>query len=79
MRKKIRDFNYSLISKKTWNLEILDYIAAIYKKAGKQKMYLKKRPEEWEKLVEIAKIQITEALKCDWRYSYNKCKNKTIS
>lgn len=57
----MRDFNYSLISKKTWDSEILGYIAAIYKEAGKQEMYLKQRPKELEKLVEIAKIQSTEA------------------
>ena len=57
----MRDFNYSLISKKTWDSEILGYIAAIYKEAGKQEMYLKQRPEELEKLVEIARIQSTEA------------------
>lgn len=57
----MRDFNYSLISKKTWDSEILGYIAAIYKEAGKQEMYLKQRAEELEKLVEIAKIQSTEA------------------
>ena len=33
----------------------------IYKETGKQEMYLKQRPEELEKLVEIAKIQSTEA------------------
>lgn len=57
----MRDFNYSLISKKTWDSEILGYIAAIYKEAGKQEMYLKQRAEELEKLVEIAKIQSIEA------------------
>lgn len=36
-------------------------IAEIYKEAGKQEFYLKQRPEELEKLVEIAKIQSTEA------------------
>ena len=36
-------------------------IAAIYKEAGKQELYLKQRPEEIEKLVEIAKLQSTEA------------------
>ena len=36
-------------------------IAAIYKEAGKQELYLKQRPEELEKLIEIAKIQSTEA------------------
>lgn len=57
----MRDFNYSAISKKTWDSELLGYIAAIYKEAGKQEFYLKQRPEELEKLVEIAKIQSTEA------------------
>lgn len=57
----MRDFNYSLISKNTWDSEVLGYIAAIYKEVGKQEMYLKQRPEELEKLVEIAKIQSTEA------------------
>ena len=36
-------------------------IAAIYKEAGKQEMYLKQRPEELEKLVEIAKVQSTKS------------------
>ena len=44
-----------------WDSEILGYIAAIYKEAGKQELYLKQRPEELEKLVEIAKVQSTEA------------------
>lgn len=63
----MRDFNYSLISKNTWDSEVLGYIAAIYKEFGKQEMYLKQRPEELEKLVEIAKIQSTEdsnAIEC---------------
>ena len=40
---------------------MLGYIAAIYREAGKQEQYLKQRPEELEKLVEIAKIQSTES------------------
>lgn len=40
---------------------MLGLIAAIYKEAGKQEMYLKQRPEKLEKLIEIAKIQSTEA------------------
>ena len=57
----MRDFNYSKIRNQTWDSEILGYIAAIYKEAGKQELYLKQRPEELDKLVEIAKIQSTEA------------------
>lgn len=57
----MRTFNYSAIKNQKWDSDILSLIAAIYKEAGKQEMYLKQRPEELEKLVEIAKIQSTEA------------------
>lgn len=57
----MRQFNYSAIRDQKWDSEILGYIAAIYKEAGKQEMYLKQRPAELEKLVEIAKVQSTEA------------------
>ena len=57
----MRPFNYSNLSNQKWDSDILGYIAAIYKEAGKQELYLKQRPEELEKLVEIAKIQSTEA------------------
>ena len=57
----MRQFNYSKIREQSWDSEILGLIAAIYKEAGKQELYLKQRPEELEKLVEIAKIQSTEA------------------
>lgn len=57
----MRTFNYSKIKNQKWDSDILALIAAIYKEAGKQEMYLKQRPEELEKLVEIAKIQSTEA------------------
>lgn len=57
----MREFNYSLIKDKKWDSELLGLVAAIYKEAGKQEMYLKQRPEELEKLVEIAKVQSTEA------------------
>ena len=58
---KMREFRYSLIKDNKWDSELLGLIAAIYKEAGKQEMFLKQRPEELEKLVEIAKIQSTEA------------------
>ena len=57
----MREFNYSAIKSQKWDSEILSLIAAIYKEAGKQELYLKQRPEELEKLVEIAKVQSTEA------------------
>lgn len=57
----MREFNYSLIRNQKWDSDLLSLIAAIYKEAGKQELYLKQRPQELEKLVEIAKIQSTEA------------------
>ena len=57
----MRSFNYSAIREQKWDSEILGLVAAIYKEAGKQELYLKQRPEELEKLVEIARIQSTEA------------------
>ena len=57
----MRAFNYSKYREQKWDSEVLGLVAAIYKEAGKQEMYLKQRPEELEKLVEIAKIQSTES------------------
>ena len=57
----MRSFNYSKIKDQKWDSETLGLIAAIYKEAGKQELYLKQRPAELEKLVEIAKVQSTEA------------------
>ena len=57
----MRSFNYSAIRDQKWDSEVLSLVAAIYKEAGKQELYLRQRPEEMEKLVEIAKVQSTEA------------------
>ena len=56
----MRSFNYSAIRDQKWDSEILGLIAAIYKEAGKQELFLKQKPEELIKLVDIAKIQSTE-------------------
>lgn len=57
----MRPFNYSEIKNQKWDSEILGLIAAIYKEAGKQDLCLKMRPEELKGLIDIAKIQSTEA------------------
>ena len=57
----MRTFNYSRIRDQKWDSDMLGLIAAIYKEAGKQEMHLKQRPEELEKLVEIAKVKSTES------------------
>jgi len=57
----VRGFNYSKIKDKKWDSEVLGLVASIYRYQGKQELYLKQRPEELNKLIEIAKIQSTEA------------------
>ena len=57
----MRDFNYSIIKEQKWDCEVLSLVAAIYKEVGKQEQFLKQKPDELEKLVEIAKVQSTQA------------------
>lgn len=57
----MRRFDYSAIKEQKWDSDILGLVAAIYKYAGKQELYLKQKPNELERLVEIAKVQSTEA------------------
>ena len=57
----MRTFDYSEIRDRKWDSDILGLVAAIYKEAGKQELYLKQQPEKLEKLVEIAKVQSTQA------------------
>ena len=57
----MREFNYAIIRDEKWDSELLGLVSAIYKEAGKQETYLRQRPEELEKLVEIAMVQSTEA------------------
>ena len=54
----MRLFHYSAIKDQKWDSDILGLIAAIYKEAGKQELYLKQRPEELEKLHLIIKFMI---------------------
>ena len=57
----MRNFDYESLSKATWIPNVLDYVALISQEKGKQELYLRQKPEELERLVEIAKVQSTEA------------------
>lgn len=57
----MREFNYSKLKDKLWDNEIVSYCAIIHEAKAKQELYIKQKPEELEKLVEIAKVQSTEA------------------
>ena len=57
----MRSFYYLKIRDKKWDLEVLTLIAKIHEYKGKQELYIKQKPMSLEKLVEIAKVQSTEA------------------
>jgi len=57
----MRSFHYADLKNQKWDSDVLSLVAAIYRHAGKQELSLKQRPYQLEKLVEIAKIQSTEA------------------
>ncbi len=57
----MRDFNYGKLRNIKWDNEVLGLVAQIHECKGKQTLFLKQKPATLEKLVEIAKIQSTEA------------------
>lgn len=54
-------FDYSKLEIRTWDKEVLNYIGLIHEYKGRQQLYLAQRPDELDKLIELAKIQSTEA------------------
>ena len=59
--KEMRNFDYSHLKDRTWDNEILSYVAKIHEFKGRQELYLRQKPVELERLVEIAKVQSTES------------------
>lgn len=57
----MREFDYKKLKDVKWDGEILGLVAQIHEYKGKQALYLKQKPATLEKLVEIARIQSTEA------------------
>lgn len=57
----MRQFDYTQYQKAKWDIEIMNYLSAIHEEKGKQELYLRQNAEALEKLVEIAKVQSTEA------------------
>ena len=57
----MRTFDYIGLAGKTWDTETVNFLSQIHEAKGRQELYLSQRPEDLEKLVDIAKIQSTEA------------------
>lgn len=56
----MRSFDYVGLKNQKWVSETVAYLAAIHEAKGRQELYLKQKPQELDKLVEIARIQSTE-------------------
>ena len=57
----MRHFDYSGLKDRTWDNEVINYLSLIHEYKGKQSIYVQQRPSEMERLIEIAKVQSTEA------------------
>lgn len=57
----MRSFDYRVLEDRTWDNQILSYVAQIHEYRGKQKIYLNQKPVELDRLVKIARVQSTEA------------------
>lgn len=57
----MRQFDYSKLKAIAWDSEVLSLVAQIHECKGRQEMYLAQKPAALDRLVEIAKVQSTEA------------------
>ena len=57
----MRSFDYSRLYEKAWNTDILNLVAKIHECKGRQDLFIRQKPVELDRLVEIAKIQSAEA------------------
>ena len=57
----MREFNYKKYKTNRWDNEILNYLSQIHEYKGKQELFLRQKPVEMEKLVEVAKVQSIES------------------
>ncbi len=57
----MRAFDYEKLAEKTWDTEIVHYLTQIHEYKGRQQLYMRQKPVELTRLVEVAKIQSTES------------------
>ena len=58
---RMRYFDYSKLKNRKWPKEVVNYVGLIHEYKGRQQLYLQQKPEELDKLMELAKRQSTEA------------------
>ncbi len=57
----MRTFRYDTLRSLSWDSEILGLVAQIHEYKGRQELFLRQKPAVLDRLVEIAKVQSTEA------------------
>lgn len=57
----MRRFDYAYLKVKEWDNEIVGYLSQIHELKGKQALWLRQKPADVDKLMEIARIQSTES------------------
>lgn len=57
----MRSFDYCRLIEKAWDIDILNLVAKIHEYKGRQDLFIRQKPVKLDRLVEIAKIQSTEA------------------
>lgn len=57
----MREFDYSKLRESSWDAEVLSFVAQIREHKGRQDLYLRQKPIELERLIEVAKIQSTDS------------------
>ena len=54
----MKTFDYSSLEQKQWGTDILNLVAKIHECKGRQDLFVRQKPVELERLVEIAKIKV---------------------
>ena len=57
----MRTFDYTKLAQQKWDSEILSYVAKSHEYNGRQDLYIRQKPVELDRLVEVARVQSTEA------------------
>jgi len=57
----MRNFDYCKLAKVKWDNEIINLVSKIHECKGRQDLFVRQKPQELKRLVEIARIQSTES------------------
>ena len=57
----MKTFDYTQLAERSWPTDIVNFVAKIHECKGRQDLFVRQKPTELDRLVEIAKIQSTQA------------------